>query len=227
MSSESLDLEMSFNSEMNFITEYKLQDKGQSSRVSPLSQETLSDSSDDNAAYTDEPLADTEWIKKYQEEMKANEALERSLKDPLQGNVELTEWRDLRVSFSYALRVLAQLILALLFMYFLDDFSANINLLNFRYKCGNCNVALLKNISECYCCCELEGCEESMKSDLVIQYLAPDVNLTCITEHPGLYPLCLQKWSLRLAADKVKTKGKERYRQTGSEGKGNSKAVLL
>lgn len=86
-----------------------------------------------------------------------------------------------------------------------------------RCKCGNCNVALLQNISECYCCCELEGCEESIKSDLVLQDLAPDVNLTCITEHPGFQPVCLQKWSLRLAADKFKTKGKERYRQTGSE----------
>ena len=48
--------------------------------------------SDDDVAYTDEPLADAEWIKNYQEEMKANEELERSLKDRLQGNVELKEW---------------------------------------------------------------------------------------------------------------------------------------
>lgn len=102
----------------------------------------------------------------------------------------------------YALHVLARLLLALLFMYFLDYFSANIILLHFRCKCGNCNVALLQNISECYCCCELEGCEESIKSDLVLRDLAPDVNLTCITQHPGFQPVCLQKWSLRLAADK-------------------------
>ena len=44
------------------------------------------------AAYTDQPLADAEWIEKYQEEMKANEELERSLKDRLQANVELKEW---------------------------------------------------------------------------------------------------------------------------------------
>ena len=50
-------------------------------RVSPQSQETSNDSSDDDAAYTDEPLADAEWIEKYQEEMRANEQLERSLKD--------------------------------------------------------------------------------------------------------------------------------------------------
>ena len=115
--------------------------------------------------------------------------------------------------FSYALHVLARLLLALLCMYFLDYFSANITLL----KCGNCNVALLQNISECYCSCESEGCKESINSDLVLQDLAHDVNLTCITEHPGFQPVCLQKWSLRLAADKFKTKGKERYGSTGSE----------
>ena len=58
----------------------------------PRSQETSNDSRDDDAAYTDKPLADAEWIEKYQEEMKANEELERSLKDWLQGNVELKEW---------------------------------------------------------------------------------------------------------------------------------------
>ena len=95
MSSESSDLETSFDSdysERNFIAGYEVEDEGHSSHVSPRSPETSSDSSDYDAAYTDEPLADAEWIKKYQEEMKANEELERSLKDRLQGNVELKEW---------------------------------------------------------------------------------------------------------------------------------------
>ena len=145
------------------------------------------------------------------EEMKANEELERSLKDQLQGNVERNgeihgffPYVHCHVSFSYALHVLARLRLAILCMYVCG-------------MCGNCNVALLQNISECYCCCELEGCEESIKSDLILQDLAPDVKLTCITEHPGFQPVCLQKWSLRLAAGKFKTKRKERYRQTGRE----------
>ena len=42
--------------------------------VSPRSQETSNDSSNDDAAYNDEPLADAEWREKYHEEMKANEA---------------------------------------------------------------------------------------------------------------------------------------------------------
>lgn len=87
----------------------------------------------------------------------------------------------------------------------------------FRCKCGNCSVDSLQNISECCCCSELEGCLEAMQSDLVLQDLSPDVNLTCVTEHPGFKPVCLQKWSLRLAAGKYKTKGKQKYRQTRSE----------
>ena len=86
MSSESSDLETSFDSddsEINLIAGYELEDERHSCRVSPWSPETSSDSSDDDVAYTDEQLADAEWIEKYQEEMKANEELERSLEDRL------------------------------------------------------------------------------------------------------------------------------------------------
>ena len=66
MPSESSDLETSFDSddtEMNFIDGFELEDEGHSSRVSPQSPETSSDSSDDDVASTDEPLAGAEWIK--------------------------------------------------------------------------------------------------------------------------------------------------------------------
>ena len=86
-----------------------------------------------------------------------------------------------------------------------------------KFKCGNCSVLSLQNISECYCCRELEGCLESTKTDLVLQDIGADVNLECVTEHPGFNPVCLQKWSLRFAAGKYKTKGKQQYRQKGSE----------
>ena len=49
-------------------------------RISPRSPKTSSDSSDDDTAYADEPLADAEWLERYQEEMKANQELEQSLK---------------------------------------------------------------------------------------------------------------------------------------------------
>jgi len=49
-------------------------------RISPQSPNTLSDSSDNDTAYTEEPLADVEWLERYQEEMKANQELKRSVK---------------------------------------------------------------------------------------------------------------------------------------------------
>ena len=58
---------------------------------------------------------------------------------------------------------------------------------------------------------------ESMQSDLVVQDIGEGVKLSCITEHPGFSPVCLEKWNLMLASSKYKTKGKHKYTQTGSE----------
>ena len=52
-------------------------------------------------------------------------------------------------------------------------------------------------------------------SEIVLQEVGTKPN--CVTEHPGFGQVCLQRWSLRLAADKYKTKDKAKYRQTGSE----------
>jgi hypothetical protein len=46
-----------------------------------------------------------------------------------------------------------------------------------------------------------------------------NANLKCITEHPGFNLICLQKWSLRMSADRYKTKSKAKYAQTQKEGK--------
>lgn len=56
-----------------------------------------------------------------------------------------------------------------------------------------------------------------MESDLVFEDVTPDVTLKCVTEHPRFKAVCLQKWSLRLASGKYKTKGMKTYRQTGSK----------
>ena len=86
-----------------------------------------------------------------------------------------------------------------------------------RCTCENCDRGWLQNISECYCCRELDGCVEALTSELVTNDLAPGSELTCITQHPGFNPVCLQKWSLRLAADKYRTKEKKKYSQKGAE----------
>ena len=97
-----------------------------------------------------------------------------------------------------------------------------------RCKCGNCNTSFLVNISECYCCRELDGCVESLESDIVqddlkeqisseVRSAAPNEHEMCITRHPGFDAVCLQKWSLRLASGKFGTKSGHRYRQTDTE----------
>ena len=49
------------------------------------------------------------------------------------------------------------------------------------------------------------------------QDLDKDETLKSITEPPGFRPVCLEKWSLRLAASKYKTKAKQQYTQKGNE----------
>jgi hypothetical protein len=76
----------------------------------------------------------------------------------------------------------------------------------------------LENFSECCCCAELEGCGEALKSDQVTEDVGPNVTLKCIIEHPGFTSVCLEKWSLRVAADHhFKAKEIKQYQQSGSE----------
>ncbi|XP_048586230.1 uncharacterized protein LOC125568312 [Nematostella vectensis] len=86
-----------------------------------------------------------------------------------------------------------------------------------RCKYENCNTEFVRNINECYCCTELEGCVEALQSDLVVQDLEPCTKLKSVTEHPGFAPVCLKKWSLRMAAKKLRRRDKETYKQTGTE----------
>ncbi|CAH3151818.1 unnamed protein product [Porites lobata] len=84
-------------------------------------------------------------------------------------------------------------------------------------SCGNCSLTHLRNISECYCCKELEGCCEALESDIVVEDLEEGDVLKCITEHPGFRPVCLEKWSLRLANGKYHKKDKGYYKKVASE----------
>ncbi|KAM7439812.1 hypothetical protein ABFA07_010899 [Porites harrisoni] len=84
-------------------------------------------------------------------------------------------------------------------------------------QCGNCSQELLKNISECYCCQELDGCVKAMASDLVLEALPEGQKISCITDHPGFKTVVLDKWSLRMAVSRFNTKEKKTYKQTGSE----------
>ena len=73
----------------------------------------------------------------------------------------------------------------------------------------------MQNAYECQCCMEIEQCTHALDHEDVISETGQPPN--CITAHPGFRPVCLERWSLRLAADKYRTKIKKKYRQTGSE----------
>lgn len=97
----------------------------------------------------------------------------------------------------------------------LMDRYEGIQLVNSWCKCGRCNSQYLQNPNEFQCCAEIDECVECLSHEMVIEEVGkkPD----CVTSHPGFSQVCLQRWSLRLAADKYKTKNKTKYRQTGSE----------
>ena len=56
-----------------------------------------------------------------------------------------------------------------------------------------------------------------MESDIVVEDLEEGDVLKCITEHPGFRPVCLEKWSLRLASGKYHKKDKGYYKKVASE----------
>ena len=83
-----------------------------------------------------------------------------------------------------------------------------------RCSCGRCNTSLLENPRECKCCKEVEGCAKALVDELVLSEAG---NISCVTQHPGFKPVVLEKWSLRQAADRYRTKDFTKYYQKGSE----------
>ena len=56
-----------------------------------------------------------------------------------------------------------------------------------------------------------------MCSDINLQDIPDGTVLKCVIQHPGFNVVCLEKWSLRMAAERFKTRDKKRNRQTGLE----------
>ena len=85
----------------------------------------------------------------------------------------------------------------------------------FRCRCGNCNTEMLLNAKECYCCRVIVKCVEC------VEYLdypgSVDKEVICVTDHPGFPAVCLNRWSLELAADTFKTYDGHRYSQLGTK----------
>ena len=50
---------------------------------------------------------------------------------------------------------------------------------------------------------ELEGCQDSKKSDLVLEDIGADIILKCVTEYPGIKAVWLQKWSFKIRSGQI------------------------
>ena len=72
------------------------------------------------------------------------------------------------------------------------------------------------NFKECHCCQEIDQCVEALHSPQVLED-TQGVAVLCITQHPGFVPVCLNKWTLRLAATKFSKIDGKSYTITGSE----------
>jgi len=61
-----------------------------------------------------------------------------------------------------------------------------------------------------------------MSSDAVLQDIPEGTTIKCITDHPGFKPVCVEKWSLRMAAHKFGTKqSKDINKQERKKGEGD------
>ena len=79
--------ERSFNSEDSEANLAEVEDE-QSDCESQVSFESL----ENDIAYADEPLADEEWMKKYEEEVDETNKLEQELRERLEGSVQVDSW---------------------------------------------------------------------------------------------------------------------------------------
>ena len=75
------------DSEMSSSPEYDIEQESDG----PSADLSTSDG-EDAAAFAEEPLADEEWTAEYERERKADEEMEKALRDRLEGTVAVTEW---------------------------------------------------------------------------------------------------------------------------------------
>lgn len=84
-----------------------------------------------------------------------------------------------------------------------------------RCECGHCNLEHLQKASECVCCVEVEKCQAALSSEQVLEDTVEPP--ACITDHPGFRSVCLDKWSLRVSAEKYRRRDRSKYKQLDSE----------
>ena len=79
-------------SESSFELDFDIEVEYDSDEDEHGSQASQCESSDEIMAYADEPLADEEWLKKYEAENEENKRLEEELQKRLDGTVQVKSW---------------------------------------------------------------------------------------------------------------------------------------
>lgn len=91
MSASGEELELSevnsVDSQLSSSVEYEIEQESDG----PSADMSTSDD-EDAAAFAEEPRADAEWTAEYERERKADEKLEKTLRDRLEGTVAVNEW---------------------------------------------------------------------------------------------------------------------------------------
>lgn len=91
MSASGEELELSdvnsVDSQLSLSVEYEIEQESDG----PSADMSTSDD-EDAAAFAEEPRADAEWTAEYERERKADEKLEKTLRDRLEGTVAVNEW---------------------------------------------------------------------------------------------------------------------------------------
>ena len=80
------------SSESSFELDFDIEVEDDGDEVEHESQVSRCESSDEIMAYADEPLADKDWLKKYEAENEENKRLEEELRKRLDGTVEVKSW---------------------------------------------------------------------------------------------------------------------------------------
>ena len=206
-SGSSSDSEGSQNdSEWNYIPGYvSVEDEREGEELLP--EDGDSDVDFDEYNYTDEPLADEEWIQQYNKDIKAKEDKQKELGRRLDGTELFGSWYvELESGLNSSIPFIFTLLCSSL---------PSCNFFILRCTCGNCDTQHLQNANECFCCQDNEKCVASLKEELVLEDIEEPPK--CITLHPGFGPVCLEKWSLRISAVKYRRRDGKRYKKQDSE----------
>ena len=87
------------------------------------------------------------------------------------------------------------------------DRRTSVFVLQFRCSCENCQI--MGRAEACICCQEIEAVKNKLVEAVTCGEC--DEQPTCITQHPGFHPVCINRWVLQTAWYQYKQQYKDPY----------------